>query len=330
MTRPLPETPGVGAQDVVDAGHRLKGLVVTTPLVESPVLNASIGGRLLVKAECLQRTGSFKMRGATNALAQMDDAARARGVITHSSGNHGQALASAARAFGLRATVVMPDDAPALKIELTRAHGAEVVFCPRHAREQTVARLAGESGAVVIHPYETPAVIAGQGTVGLEIVEQCAAIGVVPDQVLVCCGGGGLTAGVALAIDRLLPGVPVIAVEPEGWDDTKRSLAAGAIVANDGLTATACDALQAMCPGTLSFSLNRHLLAGAVSVDEAMVRHAMRQAFVHLKLVAEPGGAVALAAALAGKVETADRLSVVVLSGGNVDPGRFASVLAGD
>jgi threonine dehydratase len=323
MTAPL----AVTLADVENAAERIRGKALRTPLLESPVLNALVGGRLLVKAECLQQTGSFKFRGATNALAAMEPTQRARGVVTHSSGNHAQAIASAAKSWGVPATIIMPDDAPALKVDLTKAHGARVVQGPRPQRETLSAQAVAETGGILIPPYDHPDVIAGQGTVGLEILEQCAEMDIAPDQVLVCCGGGGLTTGTATAVKGHRPETAVWAVEPEHYDDWSRSLAAGAILANEGLPPTLCDAVQTPAPGKLTFPIGQALLAGALAVSEDEVRNAVRQAFLHLKIVVEPGGAVALAAALAGKLETRDRVTVVTASGGNVDPAVFARIL---
>ncbi|MCF8482596.1 MAG: threonine/serine dehydratase [Rhodospirillum sp.] len=323
MTEPL----AITFADIEDAAARLRGQVVETPLLESPVLNDLVGGRLLVKAECLQRTGAFKLRGATNALAVLDAETRARGVVTHSSGNHAQAIAAAAKAWGVPATIVMPDDAPALKVALTKAHGARVIQGPRSQREELAAQAVTETGGVLIPPFDHSDVIAGQGTAGLEIMDQCAARDVVPDQVLVCCGGGGLTTGIATAVKGRNPGTAVWAVEPENYDDWVRSLEAGEIRGNGPLAPTLCDAVQTQAPGKLTFPIGKALLTGAVAVSEEDVKRAMVLAFLHLKIVVEPGGAVALAAALAGKVPTEGKTTVVTASGGNVDPEVFARIL---
>jgi threonine dehydratase len=324
MTEPL----AISFADIEDAATRLRGQVVETPLLESPVLNDLVGGRLLVKAECLQRTGAFKLRGATNALAAMDAETRARGVVTHSSGNHAQAIAAAAKAWGVPATIVMPDDAPALKVTLTKAHGARIIQGPRALREELAAQAVAETGGVLIPPYDHPDVIAGQGTTGLELMDQCAAQNVVPDQVLVCCGGGGLTTGVATAVKGRNADTAVWAVEPEHYDDWVRSLEAGEIRANGPMVPTLCDAVQTRAPGKLTFPIGKALLSGAVSVSEEEVKRAVVLAFLHLKIVVEPGGAVALAAVLAGKVPTEGKVSVVTASGGNVDPEVFARILS--
>ncbi len=316
--------------DVEDAARRIAGVAIETPLLESPALNARVGGRILVKAEPLQRTGSFKFRGAYNRLSRLDEAERGRGVVTFSSGNHAQGVAAAAQLLGLQATIVMPTDAPAIKVRNTRSYGAEVVLYDRYRdnREAIGARIAAERGATMVPPYDDPGIIAGQGTVGLEIAAQARRLGVRLDAVLVCCGGGGLVSGTALALAEAAPGVPVYAVEPEGFDDTRRSLASGRREQNDPAARSICDALLAPIPGELTFALNRRLLAGGLVVNDAEVRHAMAVAFADFKLVVEPGGAVALAAAVAGRIAVAGRVVAVVCSGGNVDPERFCEALS--
>jgi threonine dehydratase len=311
--------------DVEAAAGRLRGLAVPTPLLESETLNERVGGRVLLKSECLQRTGSFKFRGAYNAINHTD----ANAVVAYSSGNHAQGVARAARLLGRQATIVMPADAPAIKLEHTRADGAEVRLYDRQreSREAIGAAIAAERGAVLIRPYDDPCIIAGQGTVGLEVAEQARAAGAIPDAALIPCGGGGLIAGCSLALTELCPGIEIFAVEPAGFDDTRRSLAAGARVDNPAGAGSICDALLAPCPGELTFALNRRLLAGGLAVSDAAVSRAQGFAFRHLKLVVEPGGAVALAALLAGALEVRGRTVAVVLSGGNVDPAAFAQAL---
>ncbi len=316
--------------DIREAAGRLSGVAVRTPLLESPLLNARLGGRLLVKAEPLQRTGSFKFRGAYNRIALIPEADRAKGVVAVSSGNHAQGVAAAARLFGLAATVVMPDDAPAIKRANTEALGATVIPYDRYRddRDAIVREIAGRTGATLVKPYDDPGIIAGQGTIGLEIAEQMAEIGAHADAVLVCCGGGGLVSGTALALSEAAPGVPVWCVEPAAFDDTRRSLAAGERLGNPSEARSICDALLSPTPGELTFALNSRLLAGGLAVDDDEVRTAMRVAFEALKLVVEPGGAVAIAAALTGKLPTAGLTTVVVASGGNVDPETFRQALA--
>lgn len=312
--------------DVRAAAARLRGVAVRTPLLHDTPLDRLVGGRLLIKAEPLQRTGSFKFRGAYNAIAGTD----AGSVVAWSSGNHAQGVALAASLLGRRATIVMPADAPRIKQERTRALGAEIVLYDRarESREAIGAAIAERTGATIVRPYDDPRVIAGQGTVGLEIVEQAAELGRLPDAVVVCCGGGGLVAGCATALRALLPSVRVWAAEPEGHDDTARSLALGERVANPPGVRSFCDALLAPEPGELTFAINRGLLAGGLVASDAEVRRAMRLAFAELKLVVEPGGAVALAALLAGRLDCRDRTVAVVLSGGNVDPELYARILA--
>jgi threonine dehydratase len=318
-----------GFADVQEAAERLLGLIVRTPMLRHPLLDSLTGGTVLLKPEPLQLTGSFKLRGAMNAALLMDPTARRAGIVTHSSGNHGQATAAAAHRLGMPALVAMPTDAPAIKVESTRRWGAEVVFFDRHGtdRDALAARLATERGATVIPPFDHPDVIAGQGTVALELVEDTKSSGLTLDALAVCTGGGGLIGGCALTMEALVPGAQVWAVEPEGWDDTRRSLEAGRRLANDGTGPGLCDSLLTRQPGALTFAINQSRLAGGVVVTEAEVLRAMRFAFEHLKLVVEPGGAVALAAVLARKVNARGRVVGIVISGGNVDPVLFARAL---
>lgn len=316
--------------DITAAADRLAGHVVRTPLLESTRLNDQVGGRLLIKAECLQRTGSFKFRGAFNRMSLIPDGRRAAGVVAYSSGNHAQGVAAAARAFGVAATIVMPKDAPAIKVANTKADGGEVVFYDRYrdVREEIGARLAEERGATIVKPYDDPGIIAGQGTIGLEIAAQLATLETPADAVLVPCGGGGLVSGIALALNSALPGVPVYAVEPAAFDDTRRSLVAGSRLANDPAARSICDALLAPTPGEITFALNHQLLAGGLTASDEAARAAMAAAFDAFKIVVEPGGAVALAAALTGQLDIGGKTVVVVASGGNVDPAVFTGALA--
>ncbi|WP_458095449.1 threonine ammonia-lyase [Roseomonas sp. WA12] len=315
--------------DVRAAAVRLAGRVVRTPMLRHPVLDALTGGTVLIKPEPLQRTGSFKFRGATNAVLKLAEKGRAGGVVTHSSGNHGQALASAAASAGVRALIAMPQDAPAIKVESTRRWGAEIQFFDRLTtdREALAARLAEERDATVIPPFDHPDVIAGQGTLALELIEDAEAAGLRLDAMAICTGGGGLTAGCALAFEGASPSTQIYAAEPEGWDDTARSLAAGERLSADGKGSTFCDSLLSIRPGEITFAVNQPRLAGGVAVTPEEVLAAMRFAFDHLKLVVEPGGAVALAAVLAGRVPAKGRTLGVVISGGNVDPAVFARAL---
>ena len=316
--------------DIEAAAARLAGQAAVTPLLEWAELNARTGARVLIKPETLQRTGSFKFRGAFNKIASLREGPRPPGaVVAYSSGNHAQGVAAAAAMAGLPAVIVMPADAPAIKIAGTRARGAEVVLYDRYReqRETVAEALAAERGAALIRPYDDPDVIAGQGTVGDEIARQAAALGVELDAVLIPCGGGGLTAGCALALTARSPATRVYTVEPAGFDDTARSLAAGRRLANEPGARSFCDALLAERPGELTFAVNRRLLAGGLAVDDTETAAAMAYAFRALKLVVEPGGAVALAALLAGKIDGRGRNVAVVLSGGNVDPATFCRAL---
>ena len=317
--------------DIKAAAERLKSTAVRTPLLESAALNQAAGGRILLKAETLQRTGSFKFRGAYNFVSQLDDAQRRRGVVAYSSGNHAQGVAAAAALLGAPATIVMPDDAPAIKLANTRAFGATVVTYDRNSepREEIAARLAAESGATIVPPYDHPRTIAGQGTVGLELAAQAVDAGATPDAVLVCCGGGGLTAGIATVFAELSPSSDIHTVEPAGFDDTARSLAAGQRLSTQPGAHSVCDALLAPKPGELTFSINQKLVKSGLSVSDDDVRHAMAFAWQTLKLVVEPGGAVALAAVLSGAIDCAGRVVAVVLSGANVDAAVYREVLKG-
>jgi threonine dehydratase len=300
-------------------------VVVHTPLLSSAALDAATGGRVFLKPECLQRTGSFKFRGAYNRLSTIPEAERPGGVVAYSSGNHAQGVALAARLLGMRATIIMPRDAPALKVERTRADGAAVIFYDRltERREVIGEALAKANGATIVPPFDDRHVIAGQGTAGLEAVADLAALGVAADLAIVCCGGGGLSSGFAVGSQ-----LPVVAVEPENWDDVGRSLAGGVIVPVADPQPTRCDALQTLQMAKLTFDTLRARGATTAVVSEAEVARAVAFAFRELKLVVEPGGAVALAAALAGTVDLKGRTALVVLSGGNVDARVFAECLA--
>ena len=319
-----------GFADVQAAAGRLAGVARRTPLLASTPLDDVFGGRLLFKVESLQRTGSFKIRGAYNRLVQLDARQRDAGVVAFSSGNHAQGVAAAARMLGIPATIVMPSDAPRVKLENTRALGAEVVLYDRvrESREQIAMKLASGRGATLVPAFDDPHIIAGQGTVGLELMQQAAELDLTPDQVLVPCSGGGLVSGSAIAIRALAPAAAVYGVEPEAFDDTRRSLAAGTLLKNPPEARSICDALQSSPPGKLTFAINRELLAGILTVSDAEVETAMARAFRELRLVVEPGGAVALAAALAGRVPLAGRTTAIVLSGGNVDAATFVAALS--
>ena len=312
------------------AAERLAGHARRTPLLSSPFLDEIAGRRVLVKAECLQHTGSFKFRGAWASITALPEAARARGVIAFSSGNHAQGVALAARMHGVRAVIVMPSDAPQLKIANTRALGAEIVLYDRahDDRDAIGASLAAEQGLALIKPFDAEQTIAGQGSVGLEIAAQAAEEGVTQGDVLVCCGGGGLTSGIALALEGHAPGLRARPVEPEGFDDTARSLAAGAIRRNDRLDGSICDAIVTPQPGDLTFPIMARLCGPGLVVSEDEALRAMALAFLRLKVVLEPGGAVALAAALFRPDAIAGDTVIAVASGGNVDPGLFVRALA--
>lgn len=332
MTNAAAAVPGL--DDVNAAARRLEGHAIRTPLLWAPEIDAVAGGRVLIKAECLQRTGSFKFRGAFNAIAQLPDDARRRGVLAWSSGNHAQAVAAAAAHFGCRAVIVMPADAPAVKIANTRALGGEVVLYDRatQSREAIGMALAAERGLDLIKPYDDGRIIAGQGTAGLEAVEQAAQMGLEIGLAIAPASGGGLVAGTALAVRGANPTADIWAAEPAGFDDLRLSLEAGRPTAvpppaGPAPNATLCDALMATMPGDIPFALHRRMLAGSVAVDDTMILGAMRTAFDRLKIVLEPGGGAALAAVLAGAVPTRDRVTLVVASGGNVDVATFRQAL---
>ena len=311
------------------AAQRLEGHVRRTPLLSSPFLDELAGRRVWVKPECLQHTGSFKFRGAWSALSALEDATRAKGVIAFSSGNHAQGVALAARMHGVPSVIVMPSDSPALKIANTRAFGAEVVLYDRatESREDIGARLSAERGLTLIKPFDEPEVIAGQGTCGLEIAQQAAEQGIETADVIVCCGGGGLTSGIALALEAEAPGLRVRPAEPQGFDDVARSLRSGAIERNNQTSGNICDAIITPQPGDITWPLIKRLCGSGLVVSEDEALQAMAQAFNRLKVVAEPGGAVALAAALYRTDQIEGDDVIVTISGGNVDPAMFARAL---
>ena len=315
--------------DVQAGARRLDGITIRTPLLENERVNRKLGGRLFLKAECLQRTGSFKLRGAYNFLASMSEADRARGVVGWSSGNHAQGLAEAARLLGMKATIVMPADAPALKVANTRASGAEIVLYDRvkDSREEIGQGIAAKTGATIVPPYDHPWILTGQGTAGLEIAEQAKALGVILDAVAAPCSGGGLATGVALGVKGLSPTTTVHTGEPAGFDDLARSLATGTKQKNEKLSGSICDALLAPTPGDVTFPLAQQVLGPGLVVTDEEVLDAMELAFREFKLVVEPGGAVALAAALTGKLPVKGRAVAVVCSGGNVDHATFKRAL---
>lgn len=317
-----------GLDDILAARDRIAPHIVTTPLLESPALNEAAGFRLLLKAESLQVTGSFKVRGAFNRLLQLDADARRRGVVAFSSGNHAQAVAAAAQALQMPALIFMPADAPAMKIAKTRRFGAEVYLYDRRRddREALSNGAAKERNAVLVPPFEDPDIIAGQGTVALEVFEQARDTAI--DAFLVPCSGGGLAAGCAIVASELAPGTMVHVVEPAGFDDFSRSLQSGNLEQNAPGGNSICDSLLANRPGRLNLDLLRGAGAGALTVTDDEVRAAMVAAFADAKLVLEPGGAAGLAAALQNRERFAGRTVVVVCSGANVDPAVFAEALA--
>lgn len=316
--------------DVEAAARRIDGVAVRTPLLRSAELDDVTGGTVLIKPEMFQPIGAFKIRGAYNMLSRLSETQKARGVVAWSSGNHAQGVALAGKLLGIHAAIVMPEDAPAAKMDNTRRLGGEVITYDRYTedRESIAREIAAERGAELVPSYEHPDVIAGQGTVGLEIAEQSLELGLPPDQVLIPCGGGGLTSGCAIALTARLPGVAVYTVEPEHYDDTARSLATDERVHVSQATKSICDALLADAPGEMTLAIMRETNVSGLVVTEDQVKDAMRFAFRHLKLVVEPGGAASLAALLAGKIESKGRTSALVLSGGNVDRDLFAKIQA--
>lgn len=316
--------PQVTRDEVLAASKRISGSVERTPLIETEIR----GNRAWLKCECLQTGGSFKLRGATNRLMQLDEEQRGKGVVAFSSGNHAQGVAIAAKRLGIAATIVMPSDAPQLKIEGTRTNGAEIIFYDRHteSREVIAGRIAAEMGAVVVPSFDDPHIVAGQGTTGLEILEQLSeSVAGAPAQILVNCGGGGLSAGIALAC----PDAAIVTVEPEGWDDMRRSLELGEIVpVGPNPPPTLCDALQTPRVSPITFGILKERAARGTAASEAEVAEAVRWAWDSHQLVVEPGGAATLAVLLAGKVEIVPE-TVALLSGGNVDPALHQRLLAG-
>lgn len=317
-----------GLEDILAAAERLSPIIVRTPLISSPVLDEIAGGRVLLKAENLQRAGSFKIRGAYNMLSQFTPEQAKKGAVAFSSGNHAQAVAAAGTMLGIKTTIVMPEDTPQIKVENTRRLGGQTVLYDRYSedREAIATGIAEETGATLVPPYNHEHIVAGQGTVGLEIMQQCEELGLVPDQVLVNCSGGGLTAGCAVAVNALAADARIYPVEPEDFDDTRRSMLSGNMEVNDPDARTICDALMSSPPGEVTFAINKRLATEVLTVSDDDVRDAIRFAFRHLKLVVEPGGAAALAAVLAGKLDFRDQVTAVVLSGGNIDAALFASI----
>lgn len=316
--------------DVLAASERLKGYGVKTPVIESQWLNEAVGGRVFVKAECLQRTGSFKFRGAWNFISQLDGEQTPGGIVAYSSGNHAQGVAAAAALMDIPAVIIMPADAPDIKLENTRALGAQVVTYDRESEDRdAVARVyLKERGAILVPPFEHKNIIAGQGTAALELFGWLGEEKVQADQLLVPTGGGGLVAGSALVAEQLSSATALHGVEPAGFEDYARSLAKGELVANEQTTGSICDALMSPMGGALTFAVNQPRLSQGLVVTDDEARAAMRFAFERLKLVIEPGGAVTLAAVLSGKINCADKNTAIIVSGGNVDAALFAQIIA--
>lgn len=326
MTKKLP-----AFLDIEQAANRIRGQAIVTPLVENVLLNQLVGGRIFIKAECMQRTGSFKFRGAWNCISKLDPVMHQGGVVAFSSGNHAQGVAAAAQLMGLPALIVMPADTPEIKKANTKSFGAEVVTYDRATenREDIANHHVMMRGAVLVPPFEHFDIIAGQGTCGLEIIEEAQTKGVVLDHMLVNCSGGGLLAGVALAFAEKSPATKLHSVEPEGFDDYARSLRSGVREKNAAASGSICDALLSVQPGEMTFAMNVGRVAGGYVVSEAEVKQAVRFAFERLKLVIEPGGAVGLAAVLSGKISARGKNIGIVASGGNVDGLQFSQILAG-
>jgi threonine dehydratase len=324
------ELPLPTAADVDAAALRLEGVVLRTPLVRSPVIDEMTGGQVFLKTETLQHTGSFKFRGAYNKISSIPKEKRTAGVVAFSSGNHAQGVAAAAKLLGMRATIVMPRDAPKPKRDRTAAFGAEVILYDREKedREGIARAIATERGAVLVPPYDDPFIIAGQGTAGREIVQDLAAMGLTPDVVVVPASGGGLTAGIALAVKAQVPTAKVYTAEPVGFDDYVRSLRSGRREKNPSLAGTICDGLMTGTPGELTFAINRRLVTEGLTASDEEVGRAVAFAFRELKLVVEPSGAIALAALLTGKLDVRGKVAVAVLSGGNIDPALFNQLVA--
>jgi threonine dehydratase len=320
----------VDLADIEGAAERLSGIAVETPLLRSAELDQSVGGRVLLKPESFQPIGSFKIRGAYNLLSQLSAEEARHGAVAWSSGNHAQGVALAGKLLGIKTTIVMPDDAPQAKLNNTRRLGGEIVTYDRYTEDrEAIARgIAAERGAAIVPSYDHLHIIAGQGTVGLEIARQSQALGLPADQVVIPCGGGGLTSGCTVALKACLENVSVYTAEPEHYDDTAKSLESGERVSVSQTTPSICDALLAETPGQMTFDIMHRLGVRGLVVTEEDIRSAIRFAFRHLKLVVEPGGAAALAAILAGKLDTKDKTTAVVLSGGNIDVELFAGIQA--
>jgi threonine dehydratase len=322
--------PAITATDIEQAAGRIAGVAVRTPLIRSPILDERVGARVFLKAETLQRMGSFKFRGAYNRCATIALESRGSGVVAYSSGNHAQGVAAAAKLLGMPAVIVMPQDAPKPKRERTAALGAEVVLYDREKQDRAAIAhaIAQERGAVIVPPFDDPMVIAGQGTIGREILEDLAALNLKPDVVVVGASGGGLAAGISLAVKSAVPAADFYTAEPAGFDDTLRSFASGHRERNARMSGTICDALMTNTPGELTFPITSKLIGKGVTATDREVETAVAFAWRELKLVVEPGGAIGLAALLAGRPDVKGRVVVAILSGGNVDPELFSRIIA--
>ncbi len=320
----------VSFADIEQAAERIAGVAVRTPLIQSPLLDERVGARVFLKAETLQRMGSFKFRGAYNRCASLPSDRRRGGVVAYSSGNHAQGVAAAAKLLGMPAVIVMPADAPRPKRERTAALGAEVVLYDRDKEDRVAIarRIAGARGAVIVPPFDDPMVIAGQGTIGREIVQDLASLGMKPDVVVVGVSGGGLAAGISLAVKTQVPDADFYTVEPDGFDDTLRSFASGHREHNARMSGTICDALMSNSPGELTFPITSRLIGKGVTATDREVEAAVAFAWRELKLVVEPGGAIGLAALLAGRPAVKGKTVIAILSGGNVDPELFSRIIA--
>lgn len=316
--------------DVVAAAERIKPYIVHTPLLENEKINERLGGRILFKPECLQRTGSFKLRGALNRLLQLTVEEKSKGVVAFSSGNHAAGVACAASQLGIDATIVMPLDAPVVKVENTRSFGANIHFYERFKedRELVARQICDDTGATLVPSFNDTHIMAGQGTAGLEIAHDMGEMGLEPDQAVYCCGGGGLSSGGYTALKHHFPDMDAYISEPEGFDDVTRSLLSGERQFIKPGSSSICDALLTEAPGPLTFEVLQALEVIGLVVTDAEVQEAMKMLASHLKLIVEPGGAVALAALLSGKIETKDRVTICILSGGNVDLGHFSEIIA--
>jgi len=329
MTTEYDDTRPITADGVRRAAERIHGHAVRTPLIENVFLNDLAGGRVLVKAEPLQHGGSFKFRGAFNRVSQLSDAEREKGVLAWSSGNHAQGIARAARHFKTTAAIIMPEDTPALKVGQVRAFGAEIITYDRYSedREEIAKPILKERGMALAPSFDHPDIIEGQGTLGLEVIEDARARGLELDAFIICCGGGGLTAGCATIAEDISPDTQIWIAEPEGFDDAWESVRTGERVQADITRRTICDAIATPSPGRLTFPIMKRLVRGGVSLTEEEVGRAMVFAFKYLKIVVEPGGAVALAAVLSGKFNAQEKITAITISGGNVDPPLFAEML---